>query len=460
MVAADGVVEPLGARKRAEEQEHEREGKALAARERDGREVPVFAVERGDLAPVSNGDAVPLELVDQVVGHRLAEVGAAVEEGDERAATGEPDRGLAGGVAAADDRDTRTGAELGLGRPGGVEDGQSLEFGQAVDREPPVLGARREQYGARCDLPVVLEPDEMPAVPRFERERAVRRRGARVELARLGDRAARELGAADPRGKAEVVLDPSGRPGLAAERGALDDERVEPFGGAVDRGGEACRAGRRRSAGRPPREARARARSRERAAPGRRLDRAALLRRAVARAATRRRRAGVVSCQVYGSRFARANSSIRIVGSEPCGPTISRPIPCTLCSASRREMNVERSRSLSGPSSFRSERSAARSTAMYRSGSVTSALTKTVCPDRRFSSPRKPEGPCLTSSFPAASTIATSPSRIAMNGYVRSPTRYSSSPTGAERSSPISARAASCDGESSGLAGVDTFVPP
>ena len=31
---------------------------------------------------------------------------------------------------------------------------------------------------------------------------------------------------------------------------------------------------------------------------------------------------------------------------------------------------------------------------MYRSGSVTSALTKTVCPDRRFSSPRKPEGPC------------------------------------------------------------------
>ncbi len=42
----------------------------------------------------------------------------------------------------------------------------------------------------------------------------------------------------------------------------------------------------------------------------------------------------------------------------------------------------------------------------------------------------------------------------------RSPTRYSSSPAGAERSSPISARAASCDGESSGLAGVDTFVPP
>ena len=90
--------------------------------ERDGLEVPVLAVERGDLASVADGDAVALELVDEVVGHRLAEVGAAVEEGDERAAAGEPDRGLAGGVAAADDRDARAGAELGLGRPGGVED--------------------------------------------------------------------------------------------------------------------------------------------------------------------------------------------------------------------------------------------------------------------------------------------------------------------------------------------------
>ncbi len=78
----------------------------------------------------------------------------------------------------------------------------------------------------------------MAAVPRLEGERPVRRRGARIELARLGDCAARELGAGDPRGKAEVVLDPSRRPGLAAERGALDDQRLEPFGGAIDRGCE------------------------------------------------------------------------------------------------------------------------------------------------------------------------------------------------------------------------------
>src|SRR5207247_4238990 len=99
-VAADGVVEPLGARQRAEEKEHERERKALVADQRDGLEVRVLAVERTDLASVADGDAVPLELVDQVIGHRLAEIGAAVEEGHERAPAGEPHSGLAGGVAA------------------------------------------------------------------------------------------------------------------------------------------------------------------------------------------------------------------------------------------------------------------------------------------------------------------------------------------------------------------------
>ena len=57
-----------------------------------------------------------------------------MEEGDERAAAGEPDSCLAGGVAAADHRDARAGAELGLGSPGGVEDRQSLELRKAVDR--------------------------------------------------------------------------------------------------------------------------------------------------------------------------------------------------------------------------------------------------------------------------------------------------------------------------------------
>ena len=79
-------------------------------------------------------------------------------------------------------------------------------------------------------------------------------------------------------------------------------------------------------------------------------------------------------------------------------------------------MNVESKRSLRGPSSNRIERRSSRSTAMYRSGAVATAVRKTVCPESRFISPRNLDGPWRITSFPAASRIATSPSTIAMNG--------------------------------------------
>ena len=94
-----------------------------------------------------------------------------MEKGDERAAAGEPDGRLAGGVAAAYDRDARAGAELRLGRSRSVEDRQSLELGEAVDRQAAVLSARCEQNRTGGDLPVVLEADAMRPLP-GSRERA------------------------------------------------------------------------------------------------------------------------------------------------------------------------------------------------------------------------------------------------------------------------------------------------
>ena len=46
-----------------------------------------------------------------------------------------------------------------------------------------------------------------------------------------------------PAGKPEVVLDPARFARLPTERGALDDQRLEALGGAVDGGAEAGRAG-------------------------------------------------------------------------------------------------------------------------------------------------------------------------------------------------------------------------
>ena len=100
--ASDDTAEPLRARLRAEEAEEERQREPLAILERHGFEVPVGSVELTDLAAVPDGDAVALELVDQIVRHRLAQVGSTVQQRDESATAGEPDGRLAGGVSAAD----------------------------------------------------------------------------------------------------------------------------------------------------------------------------------------------------------------------------------------------------------------------------------------------------------------------------------------------------------------------
>ena len=168
------------------------------------------------------------------------------------------------------------------------------------------------------------------------------------------DRAAGQLGAADPGREAEVVLDPPRRARLAAERGALDDQRVESLGGAVDRRGESGGAAadheqvdllaRRELAADP---------ERARDLAGRWATQLGAAREPHERQARRvepgdqRGRCRVVvplgSRQVKGSRLLRAKSTIRIVASDERGPTISRPMPSTCCSASRRAMKVESS---------------------------------------------------------------------------------------------------------------------
>src|SRR5450755_94630 len=243
LVAGDRVVEPVGAWACAEEQEQVGEGQALTACEGDGFELPVLAVELCDLAAVTNRDAVALEVPHEVVRHCLVQVRAAVQKRDERASTREPHGGLAGRVSPAEDGDARSAAEHLLRRPGGVEDGQSFVVGEALDSQAPVLRASREQDRTGGDLVALGEPDEVPALPRFERDRAIGRCGTRSELPRLHDGSAGQLAPADPGGKAEVVLDPARGSGLSAERAAFDDQRVKALRGSIDGGAEAGGAG-------------------------------------------------------------------------------------------------------------------------------------------------------------------------------------------------------------------------
>ena len=190
----------------------------------------------------AHGDAGPVEVVDEVVRHRLAEVVAAVQQRHERASVRQPDRRLGGGVAAADDGDAGGAALLRLLRAGRVEDADALVGVDVGDGQPAVVGARGEHDGAGAHLVSILEPDDVAVGARLEPDRAVGRRGAGAELPRLRDRPGRELGAADAGREAEIVLDPARRARLAAEPAALDDERVEPLGRSVDGRAETRRA--------------------------------------------------------------------------------------------------------------------------------------------------------------------------------------------------------------------------
>src|SRR5215472_8661466 len=184
-VACNRVADPTGARIGAEETEEERELEAGTVCERQGLDTSVAAVDLGDLAAVAHGDAVSLELADEVVGHGLAEIGPPVQERDERPTAGKPDRGLAGRVSSSDHRDPRRAAELGLGRSRRVEDARALVLREVGEWEAPVLGTGCEHDGSRDDLMSLLELDDVAAVPGLERDGAVRGGRPCAELARL-----------------------------------------------------------------------------------------------------------------------------------------------------------------------------------------------------------------------------------------------------------------------------------
>jgi hypothetical protein len=152
LIASDPLAKPVGAWMRTEEQKQVGERQALAARKRHRFELPSLAVQLCDLAAVTNGDAVALKLTQEVVRHRLVQIPAAVQKGDDRASASEPDRGLTGRVSPTDDGNARCAAEHPLRRPCSVENGHSLVVGEAPDFQPPVLSAGRKQDRTRGEL--------------------------------------------------------------------------------------------------------------------------------------------------------------------------------------------------------------------------------------------------------------------------------------------------------------------
>ena len=106
-----------------------------------------------------------------------------------------------------------------------------------------VLHAGRGQHGPRDDLAAVAERQVLvSAIDRhaghFERHEQLR-----AKPLRLRHGAPRQLAAADARGKPEIVFDSRAAARLPAGRVPIEQQRPQPFRRAVDRRGEARRAG-------------------------------------------------------------------------------------------------------------------------------------------------------------------------------------------------------------------------
>ena len=183
-----------------------------------------------------------VDLLDQVVRHRLLQRRAAHQDRHRLGLPGQVDGRLAGRVGPADDVDVLVGAAGRLGQRRAVVDPASGQLGQAGRGELPVGHPGGEDDGVRVDRGAVGEPDRPGRAVDLQADHLAGGQHLGAELGRLPPGPVGELRAGHPVGEAEVVLDPGALAGLAAGRGPLDQHGPQPLGGAVDRRAEAGRA--------------------------------------------------------------------------------------------------------------------------------------------------------------------------------------------------------------------------
>src|SRR6266540_792394 len=176
------------------------------------------------------------ELLDEVVGHRRLERRAPHQDRHRAGPAREVGRGLPGGVRAAHHVDVLALAVGCLGERRAVEDatpGQPVEAGNG---EALVGDASGEDDAVRRDGRAVGEVHRPARTGRLQPDDVAGGEQFGAEPDGLAASPVGQLVAGHAVGKAEVVLDPRTLAGLAAGRGALDQDGTQPLGRAVHRG--------------------------------------------------------------------------------------------------------------------------------------------------------------------------------------------------------------------------------
>ena len=159
--------------------------------------------------------------------------------------TGQEDRCLAGGVAAANQDDLLLGAQTRLDWGGPVPDPPAVEVGEACDLGPSVTRAARHHDGARAHHLAIIERQAESAVglraierPHFDGDHDIS-----AEFLRLVEGSRHQRVSGNAGRKAEIIFDSGAGTGLAAERPRIANSNRQAFRSRVDRGRQSRGAG-------------------------------------------------------------------------------------------------------------------------------------------------------------------------------------------------------------------------
>ena len=153
---------------------------------------------------------------------------------------GQKHRGLACGIAAADQYDVLTHAQLGLDRRGPVPDAAAFEGVEIFDSRPPVTRPARHHdgFGAQRLPAFGGQRKRAVALRTIQRPDTNRNQHVRAEFLRLGVGAAGERLAGNAARKSQIVFNARAGAGLAAEGPRIEHRDRQSFGRGIDRGGE------------------------------------------------------------------------------------------------------------------------------------------------------------------------------------------------------------------------------
>ena len=182
------------------------------------------------------------DLIDQILRHGAGERAAAHHDHHALRILREVHRRLARRICAAHDVNDFALAGQRFRGAAAVVNARALQPVDSRSLQPPPLHARRDHQRVAGDLVSVRQFDDAIRTFDSNADGFLRRQNLHSKALRLHHGAPRQIAAAEPRGKSEIVFDARTHSRLAARRFALDHHGVQALGRAIHSSGQARRA--------------------------------------------------------------------------------------------------------------------------------------------------------------------------------------------------------------------------